>query len=61
MYQLDFIWEFIQAKFQNKIFVKLDCRYAEYFPEYSSYFERAVRLLKYLFGMTNSENLFLMI
>ena len=38
--------------------MKLYSRYAEYFPEYSSYFVRAMRLLKYMYGMTNSGNLF---
>ena len=34
--------------------MKLDSRYAEYFPEYSSCFGGALRLLKYMYGMTNS-------
>ena len=38
--------------------MKLDSRYAGYFPKYLSYFGRALRLLKYIFGMTNSGNLF---
>ena len=38
VHQLDFIRTFLQAKFINRVFVKLDSRYAEYFPEYSSYF-----------------------
>ena len=37
--------------------MKLDNRYADYFPEYSSYFGRALRLLKFMYGMTNSVKL----
>ena len=37
--------------------MKLESRYAEYFPEYSSYFGRASRLLKYMYGMANSGKL----
>ena len=36
VYQLDFIGEFLQAKFKNRVFVKLDSRYADCFPEYSN-------------------------
>ena len=38
--------------------MKLDSRYADYFPEYSSYFGRALILLKYMYGMINSVKLF---
>ena len=38
VHHLDFIWELLQAKVDNTVFVELDNRYAEYFPEYSSYF-----------------------
>ena len=38
--------------------MKLERRYADYFPEYSDYFGRAFRLLNSMFGMTNSGNLF---
>ena len=34
VHQLDFIGSFLQAKFKNRVFVKLDSRYADYFPEY---------------------------
>ena len=33
--QLDLISAFLQAKVKNRVFVKLDTRYADYFPEYS--------------------------
>ena len=32
--KLDFIGSFLQAKFRNRVFVKLDSRYADYFTEY---------------------------
>ena len=38
--------------------MKLDSTYAEYFPEYSSYFGTVLILFKYIYGMNNSENLF---
>ena len=34
-HQPDFIGAFLQAKVKNRAFVKLDIRYADYFPEYS--------------------------
>ena len=40
------------------MFVKLDMRYADYFPEYAQYFGRALKLLKSMYGMTNSGTLF---
>ena len=58
VYQLDFIEAFLQAKVKNRVFVKLDSRYAENFPEYSNYFGIALRLLKSMYGMTNSRKLF---
>ena len=33
-------------------------RYAAYFPEYSQYFGIALKLLKYMYEMTNSGKLF---
>ena len=30
--QIDFIVEFLQVKVKNRVFVKLDSRYADYFP-----------------------------
>ena len=56
--QLDFIGAFLQANVKNRVFVKLDMRYAAYFPEYSQYFGRALKLLKSMYGMTNSGKLF---
>ena len=35
VYQLCFIGAFLQASVKNRVFVKLDMRYAAYFPEYS--------------------------
>ena len=48
----------MQAKVKNKVFVKLDIRYTYYLPEYAKYFGRALRLLKSMYGMNNSRNLF---
>ena len=57
VYQLDFIGALLYKKIKNRVFVKLDNRYAEYFLEYLSYFERDLRLMKSMYGMINSENL----
>ena len=35
VHHLDFIGAFLQAKVKNRVFVKLDMRYADYFTEYS--------------------------
>ena len=48
----------MQAKVKNRVFVKLGSRYADYFPEYSNYFGRALILFKSMYGMINSGNLF---
>ena len=48
----------MQAKVKNRVFVKLDSRYADYFTEYADYFVRALRLLNSMYGMTNSGELF---
>ena len=57
LHQLEFIKAFLKTKAKNKVFVKLDIRYADYFPDYDSYFGRAPRLLKSMYGMNNSGNL----
>ena len=58
VHQLDFIWAFLQSKVKNRVFVKLDIRYTYHFPKYEKYFVRALRLLKSMYGMTNSGKLF---
>ena len=40
VHQIDFIGAFMQAKVKNKVFVKLDMRYADYSPEYAQYGKR---------------------
>ena len=35
VYQQDFIGSFLQANAKSRVFVKLDMRYADYFPEYA--------------------------
>ena len=57
-HQLDFIGSFLQSKVKNIVFVKLDMRYTDDFPEYAKYFGRALRLLKSMYDMTNSGKLF---
>ena len=58
MYWLYFNVSLLQVKVNNRVCVKLDSRYADYLPEYSSYFGRSLRLLKFVHGMTNSRKLF---
>ena len=56
--QLDFIGAFLQAKVKNRVFVKLDIRYTDYFPEYVKYFGRALIFFKSKYVITNSRKLF---
>ena len=58
VHQLDFIGAFLQEKVKNRVFVKLDIRFTDYFPEYAKYFGRALRLLNSMYGMTDSGKLF---
>ena len=58
VHQLYFIGAFLQTKVKNRVFVKLDIRYTDYFPEYAKYFGRALILLNFMYGMTKSGNLF---
>ena len=58
VHQLYFIGAFLQAKVKDRVFVKLDTRYADYFPEYAQYFGRALKLLNSMYGMKNSGKLF---
>ena len=48
----------MQANVKNRVFVKLDMRYAAYFPEYSQYFGRPLKLLKSMYGMSNYGKMF---
>ena len=57
-HQLDFIEAFLQAKVRNRVFVNLDSRYTDYFPEYERYFGRALKLFKSIYGITNYGKLF---
>ena len=58
VHQLDFIGAFLKDKVKNRVSVKLDIRYTDYFPEYEKYFGIALRLLKSMYGVTNSRKLF---
>ena len=57
VHQQDFIGAFLQGKLKNNVFVNLDNRYADYSPEHSNYFGRALLLFQSLYGMTNSGKL----
>ena len=54
VHQLDFIGALLQVKVKNRVFLKFDSRYVDYFPEYSRYSGRALRLLKGMYGIINS-------
>ena len=58
VYELDSIGALLQSKLKNRVFVKLDSIHTDYFLKYSKYFGRALRLLKFMYGMTNSGKLF---
>ena len=58
VHQFNFIGALLQAKIKNRVFVKLDSRYADYFTEYSNYFRISLILLESMYGMTNSGKLF---
>ena len=58
VHQLYFIGAFLQEIFNHRVFVKLDSRYADYFPEYSNYFRRNLILLKSMYGIANHGKLF---
>ena len=58
VHQLDFIGALLKANVKNRVFVKLDMRYEAFFSEYSQYFGRALKLLKSMYGVTNSGKLF---
>ena len=58
IHHLDCIGSLLQEKVNNRVFVKLDSRYANYFPGNSNCFGRAFRLLKSMYSMTNSGKLF---
>ena len=58
MHKLDFIGALLHAKVKNRVFVKSDSIYADYFPEYSNYVGRALILLKSMHGMKKSGELF---
>ena len=57
-HKLDFIGALLQANVNNRVFLKLDISYAAYFSSNSQYFGRALKLLKYIYGMNNSGKLF---
>ena len=48
----------MQAKVNNRVFVKLDIRCTDYFPEYANYVGRALGLLQSMYVMNNFGKLF---
>ena len=58
VHHIYFIGAFLQAKVKNRVFVKFNIRYTDYFREYEKYFGRALILLKSMYGMTNYGKLF---
>ena len=56
--QLYFIGVFLQEKVNNRVFLKLNIRYANYFPEYSNYFGKDLILLKSTYGKNKYGKLF---
>ena len=46
VHQLELVGAFRQSNVKHRVFVKLDIRYGEYFPEYANYFGRPLRLKK---------------
>ena len=58
VHQLDFIGTFLQENVKHNVFVKLDSRYGEYFPEYAKYFGTPFRPNKSINGMTDSGSIF---
>ena len=47
LHQIYFIGALLKAKFKNRVFLKLDSRYADYFLEYSNYFGRAFEIIEF--------------
>ena len=58
VHQLDFIRAFLQAKFKNRVIVKLDIRCIDYFLKYANYFGRTLILLNSMYVMTNYGQVF---
>ena len=58
VYQMDFIGAFLQANVKHRVFVELDSRYGEYFPDYINYFGILFRINKSMYGINNSGNIF---
>ena len=56
--KLDFIGALLQAIVNNRVFMKFDSIYVDYFPEYSRCFVRYLRFLKCMYIMTNYGKLF---
>ena len=53
LHQLELVGAFRQSNVKHRVFVKLDIRYGEYFPEYANYFGRPLILKNAIYGMNN--------
>ena len=58
VHKLYFIGILLQEKVKNRVFVKLDIIYIDYFPEYAKYFGKALRIFGSMYVITNSGKLF---
>ena len=54
VHQLDFIGALFQAKVKNRVFVKLDMRYADYFPEYAHLMSNLTKTLFFTLACKNA-------
>ncbi len=54
VHQLDFVGAFLQGNVRGKIFVTLPLVYGVIWPEFKDYCGRPLRLVKSMYGMTNS-------
>ena len=52
--QGDFVGAYLQAKVRERIFISLDRRYAQYFPDLSEYFGRPLLLNRGIYGLAAS-------
>ena len=56
--KLGLIGALLQANSKHRVFVKLYIRNGEYLPEYCNYFVIPLRLEESMYGMNNSERMF---
>ena len=54
IYQLDFVGAFLQAKAKNRVFTILPAEWKEFYPDLAEWFGTPLRLLKSIYGSTDS-------